>query len=227
MVSEKIKEKISIICFVGFLQFIVLTFIAFFFYTGGTVWDPTSPGYSFFYNFFSDLGMINSYSGAPNTIAAVIFFIAIMVFGLSTIILFIIFPFTFIEDLKLKIVSIIGSVFGVLCGIMSIGVAFTPGDILPNEHNIFAAYFYLFAFFAAVIYSLAFLLSKEYSNINALVWLIFGVTDFIYCSWILANMVVTGPEILFGQAGGQKLMIYLWVISYILTSYNMWKLSKR
>ena len=51
-------------------QFIFLTVIAMLIYPGGTRSDPDAPGYTFFHNFFSELGFTVTRSGAPNPVAA-------------------------------------------------------------------------------------------------------------------------------------------------------------
>ena len=40
----------------GMVQLVILTSIAMFFYAGGTRLNPSAPGYSFWANWFSDLG---------------------------------------------------------------------------------------------------------------------------------------------------------------------------
>ena len=54
------REWVYAAVMVGCIQFVVLTVIAMVFYPGGTHGDPTTKGYSFFRNFFSDLGFIHS-----------------------------------------------------------------------------------------------------------------------------------------------------------------------
>jgi len=49
------------------------------FYRGGTITDPASAGYSFFTNFFSDLGMTVGHAGQPKTVSMVLFMVALSI----------------------------------------------------------------------------------------------------------------------------------------------------
>lgn len=55
------------------VTFVVMTLCAMLLYGGGTVTDPIRPGYSFFQNFFSDLGMTVASSGRSNLASLVLF----------------------------------------------------------------------------------------------------------------------------------------------------------
>jgi len=131
------KKDIFPLTVIGGIQFLILTVIAMITYTGGTRLDPTSKGYSFFSNFFSDLGRTISYSGEVNTVSAIIFFIALVGLGLSFLGYFLIIPELFTEtDEEVKysrIVSLIGK-----CSVVAfIGIAFAPANLLPLIHDIF------------------------------------------------------------------------------------------
>ena len=71
------------------IQFIILTVIAMLIYPGGTQTDPSSEGYSFWRNFFSELGMTVTESGASNPIGAVLFFAALTGAGMALILFFV------------------------------------------------------------------------------------------------------------------------------------------
>jgi hypothetical membrane protein len=70
------RTRIFDLVVAGCLGFIVLTALAMLVYPGGTASDATTRGYSFFTNFFSDLGRTQARNGEPNTMAASLFFIA-------------------------------------------------------------------------------------------------------------------------------------------------------
>lgn len=76
-------SKLPWITILGILQLLILSLVAMFFYTGGTLNDPHSLGYSFCLNKFSDLGMSISYSGKSNWISFWIFNPSLTLFGAS------------------------------------------------------------------------------------------------------------------------------------------------
>ena len=82
----------------GMVQLVILTSIAMFFYAGGTRLNPSAPGYSFWANWFSDLGRTKGYSGKDNTVSMIIFIIATSVRGISLIITAIALPYFFREN---------------------------------------------------------------------------------------------------------------------------------
>lgn len=59
----------------GVVQYAILTSIAMFFYAGGTALNPNTSGYTFWANFFSDLGRTRAWSGRNNTISLIIWII--------------------------------------------------------------------------------------------------------------------------------------------------------
>lgn len=79
----------------GAVQVVILTRVAMFFYAGGTAINPNAPGYTFWANFFSDLGRTRAWSGRENTISHIIFTITWIVWFISGIIMFLAFYFFF------------------------------------------------------------------------------------------------------------------------------------
>jgi hypothetical protein len=57
----KLFTVIMAIC----LSFPILTTLSMLLYPGGIRVDPTTEGYHFFQNFFSDLGLTQTYAGGP------------------------------------------------------------------------------------------------------------------------------------------------------------------
>ena len=72
----------------GCAQFIVLTVIAMFFYPGGTKANPETAGYSFWSNFFSDLGRTATYAGDSNTVSSSLFITALLLGALVLVFFF-------------------------------------------------------------------------------------------------------------------------------------------
>ena len=70
------KRWAYILSMVGCAQFIFFTFLGMIFYAGGTYKDPSIEGYSFFMNFFSDIGRTVAHSDESNLPAFVFFSLA-------------------------------------------------------------------------------------------------------------------------------------------------------
>ncbi len=81
----KIRMKQAIVI-MGIAQFIVLTTIAMFLYPGGNAVDASATHFEFWFNVFSDLGMLRNPRGQFNGICTILFNSAIFVLGACLIV---------------------------------------------------------------------------------------------------------------------------------------------
>ena len=166
------RELFFILCMISTIQWFILTSVAMFFYTGGTRVDPGAPGYSFWANFFSDLGRTKSHSGKDNTISYILFTITFSVGGICTILFAIAFPYFFTEIKIERQLSIIGSFFIVIMGIVTIGIAFAPWDIYVEEHDLLAFIEGLTSSIGRMLYIYVIFHNKKYPNRYAFTYII-------------------------------------------------------
>jgi hypothetical protein len=162
------------------VQFIFLTFVAMLTYRGGTHSDPSSQGYSFSHNFLSSLGLTRAPNGEPNMVSAILFFIAMASAGLGLALYFAVVPQFFWYRRLTRLLSLAGSLFGVICGVSFMGIAFTPADILPRLHTQFFLLAYRTLLVAVVFYLLAIYLNREYPNRYASFYLFLAVLLGVY-----------------------------------------------
>jgi len=205
---------------VACLLFPILTALAMFFYPGGTRTNPGAPGYSFFENFFSELGLSQSYAGGPQTASFMLFTTALTLAGAALVLYYGLAPSLFWETTRLKVLSILGSIFGIISGISFIGVAFTPADLYLAPHAFFVQLAFLAIFIAVTFYAVAIFLQPDFPNRFGWVNLSFGFLLGIYI-WLLFNG--PSPESHPGlviQVTGQKIIAYAAVISMFITAYG-------
>ena len=122
------RTRIFDLVIVGCLGFVVLTALAMLVYPGGTGSDAMTRGYSFFTNFFSDLGRTQARNGEPNTMAAPLFFIALSGAGAVLIAFSVAFARFFTRTRLDRALATLGALAGVVAGACFIGVAFTPAN---------------------------------------------------------------------------------------------------
>jgi hypothetical protein len=205
---------------VGCVQFVVLTLVAMLFYPGGTATDPTTRGYSFFTNFFSELGLTRTHTGGPNTISFILFFVALTLAGAGLVLFFVAFRWFFAQARAGRVLSAIGTLFGVISGICFIGVAWTPANLRLGLHGQFVMWAFE-AFPVAVIpYAVAILLHKSYPKRFAVVFVAFAALLVLYLVLMIRGPGFATPQGVMIQATGQKVIVYASIVTILIQSLS-------
>ena len=199
------------------IVFVLFNAIAMLAYPGGSVDNKLSlkeegsqVGYSFFNNFFSDLGQTVSHSGDSNWVSFIFFNISLCVIGLCFIMLF--YKVGSIFN-KYKTLSNIGTVCGILSGFCYIGVALTPSNVFLTWHIIFAEWIFRFLFISSLICSILIFKTKDFDNKYAFSFIVFSimVLAYIFISQFYLRDVRIHPEDLSAHVISQK-MIAFWIL---------------
>jgi hypothetical membrane protein len=220
MSTRNWRQYVFLATIVGCIQFVLLTFIAMLFYPGGTHDEPNAKGYSFFNNFFSDLGLTVSPSGETNTVSFILFILSLTLAGLA-IILFFITSTDLFKNTPGRTPSLLGSIVGVFSGLSYIGIAFTPADLYLEWHGNFVLLAFSSFLLVVILYTIAIYLNKGYPNRYAYVYLVFAVLLAIYL-WLL----FAGPNDIRIQATGQKAIVYAEIICMFIQAYGAWNIEK-
>jgi NAD-dependent dihydropyrimidine dehydrogenase PreA subunit len=141
------------------VQFLVLTLLAMLFYPGGTLYDASTVGYSFFGNFFSELGITLTYTGKSNAVSAVIFTFSLTVFGIGIAAFFAATQYIVGTARSGRAAARAGAVFGIAAGLAFIGVAATPANRLLGMHVAFLCIAFPAVMIAAALHSVALFLA--------------------------------------------------------------------
>ncbi|MHA2100126.1 MAG: hypothetical protein ACW99A_15735, partial [Candidatus Kariarchaeaceae archaeon] len=220
------KEDIFPLTVIGIIQFLILSIIAMFTYKGGTRLDPTSKGYSFFSNFFSDLGRTISYSGEVNTVSAFIFFITLIGLGLSFLGYFLIIPELFTETDKGIKYSKLASSLGKCSVVAFIGIAFTPANLLPLIHDLLVVTGFTLV---AVVSGISFILTSKDSRFAQKYTIVYLVLFFVILGYgglsLFIPRIIT-PTHLIIRATTQKIVVYSLIFSFLFQNYGVWKIMK-
>ncbi len=191
--------------------FVALTFIAMLFYPGGTITDPATRGYSFFNNFFSELGFV--YTRGSNWVAAILFFVALTLAGAGLVLFFAAFRQFFSHNPTSDRFSRLGSLFGVVSGMCFIGVALVPGDVWLDGHIQFVLWAFRTFPVAAVMYAIAIFRDPHYPKRFGGVFVLFGLLLVGYMLLLELGPDYTTPQGMVIQATGQKTIVYASIIS--------------
>lgn len=189
--------------------FVFLTMGAMALYPGGTALDPSTKGYHFFENFFSDLGRtVARGSEKPNPVGSRLFFVSLFGAGLALGTFFVAFARFFWEGLAQRVATTAGVLSGLLSAGNFLGIALCPANLLPREHVnfVFGAFkcFPLTVFFFVV----AMLLSRTYPKRGAWVFVAFLVVLLAYLGLITSGPPPNSSSGLMIQSGGQKAVVY-------------------
>lgn len=208
---------------VACIQYVILSAIAMLFYGGGTLINPLSPGYSFFGNFFSDLGRTVALSGTPNTTSFIIFTISAITMSVSLIPFSIAMPNFFKQDKMEYKVSVFASFVGILAGIFLITTVLTPWDIFHNVHLTVGNFYSLSGLAVITLFSFVMIRNKKYNNIYALAFIVLAVIAFIYSIIVLVGPEFTTLEGLIIQVTMQKIVQYSFLTCFFIQGYGAWK----
>ncbi|MFX0059200.1 MAG: hypothetical protein ACFE85_14235 [Candidatus Hodarchaeota archaeon] len=219
------RRNSFLLIIIGPLQYIICTSIAMIFYAGGTFTNPNATGYSFWQNFFSDLGRTIALSGNSNTISLIIFMISAIILVFSLILYVFAIPIFFKEKLYHFRISRINLFLGTLTGVFMFGVLFTPWDIFSDIHLTFSKLFSLTSLVVLIYLTYIIIKNENYPNIYAYLYLIVIVIALVYTFIVLIGPELITQEGLILQASAQKISQYSWLICFMIQGYGSLKLD--
>ncbi len=220
------KKWAFILNMVGCAQFILFTFIGMLLYTGGTYNDPTIPGYSFFLNFFSDIGRTVSHSGESNLAAFVFFSLAFFIVGLFLMPSFLAFPDFFEKGSIEYWISLVGSILGMFSAFCFSGITFAPSDVNSAAHTFFVYAGFLVGSFASLLYLISIFFDKTYPRKYGYNFMVFSVILALYLVLLFAGPSIETTSGLIIQVTGQKIVLYTFAICLFIPGYGAWTMEK-
>lgn len=206
---RKAFDMVVIAC----VGFVILTALAMCFYPGGARHNRHAEGYSFFVNYFSDLGRTQALNGAPNSISSPLFSLALGVAGLALALFFVAFATFFWQGFGMRVLCGYGSAFGIIAGLCFLGIACTPSNLYPSLHSTFVQWAFKTFLMAAVIYSGVIFSKRDYPRAAVWIFSLFALGLASYVALLMYGPGASTPNGLFIQATGQKLISYAAVIS--------------
>ena len=223
---EKVKKYSFIFPCIGAICFLLFTFIAMLLYSGGSQYYPNDPGYSFSQNYFSDLGMRTSYSNNSNIISSLLFLFATIFMGLSMIPYFLVFPTLFTKKSWQQILTIFGSLLGLISAIAYIGIGFTPWDLYLTAHMYFVYIAFPLTLPTILVYIMASLNSKEMPKLISMIYILLTLilAGYLY----LLFFGPSGSEVArLIQVIGQKIIVYAEVLTFFAQGFILYKHHKK
>lgn len=207
----------------GALQFFVLSAIAMRHYPGGTIHNRTSTGYSFLYNYFSDLGRLQSWNGQYNAMSNFYFTNSLTLAGAGLTIFFIVLPVVFRSEAgrRFALAAALTGIFAALC---YIGIARTPLDVNYWRHTLYVRAGFISFLAMSLCFALAIFSEPNYPKHFGYAFILFGGILFVQIAiMILGPRSWSSPHALFLQATAQKIVVYAELVCMM---YQCWGVSK-
>lgn len=223
----KLQKIIYLLTFASNLLFIILTSIAMLTYPGGIQSDPTTTGYIFFKNFFSDLGRITAFSGDSNLISRTLFVLALLIEGLSLIAYFSFVLPLFKDNKKAIWLSRLGTLSGIVAALGYILLGMVPLDLHPIAHGTFTFIAFIGTFIALIFYLVAIFNTSSYPNGCAWLFIACSILSLTYII-ILFGGGTSGPlSNLILQSISQKIIVYIQIIIFAVQALASYYVLQR
>ena len=203
------KKDVSLfavtVSLIAVIQFIVMTFLAGFFYPGG---------YSIVKNYFSDLGQVYVQNHL-NSISSIMFMFAVFLIVLFLIPYWYLLKKIFSESKLEHVLSNLGLVTGLISSISLVFVALNPVDTRVNTHIFFALLFFLGFGLSIVFYSINFLRYKEFRPLVFSIGLLLLIAYLVY-EQSLEKIAIIDPF-------WEKLVGYLYFVWIFIVDFILWR----
>lgn len=199
-----------------------MTLLAMLFYPGGTYTDPYTQGYSFFENFFSELGLLHTHLGGEKLLSLALFAPALVMAGIGLILFFLAFLQFFHKNKVEHNLSSLGSALGILSGLCFIGVV-VPADVHMGIHK--GSVMWAFRLFPAAILCYLPLLFKDKKFHRRYGW---TLVAFFLLLVIYLLLLELGPGIttyagMLIQAVGQKVIVYASILTIMFQAWGAFR----
>lgn len=203
-----IKKLILYLGVICAIQFFVSSTLAMMVYPGGTIHDRTSEGYSFFNNYFSDLGRTQAWNRQPNHRSNLFFQSSLIIVGASLVLFFLILP-SFFQSSEAQFIAVVAALCGIIGALCYIGIALTPLDYNYYRHTLFVRAGFICFLAMCFFYATAIFNESDYPNRYAWALLLFAAVLFIQVAIMLGGpRSWSSPEALRLQATAQKIVVY-------------------
>ena len=209
------------------VAFFVMTILAMLLYPGGSVAVPESESYSFFLNFFSDLGQTHVGSGTSNAPSMLLFAIALTLVAFGLTAFFIAFSRLFSTSTIAVWLSRIAIVCGLIASVSFVGVALTPWNLYLQAHNVFVHWAFRSLLGAIVLLLISTFLEPGFGRRFGLYFAVFAALLTAYVGLLAFGPSAATPQGSIIQATGQKIIAYASILAILIESLAARKYLQR
>jgi len=204
--------------------YFVLTIVAMLLYPGGSVARPDSESYSFFLNFFSDLGQTHvgyGSSGASNLPSMLLFAFALISTALALALFFILFATLFGRSTSALWLARAAAACSIVTCVSFTGVALTPWNLFLQAHNAFVTLAFRSFLVALVLLIAALMLEPGMPRRFGAVFGAFAALLAVYVGLLALGPAASTPLGSIVQATGQKVIAYASIVTVLVQSLSV------
>jgi hypothetical protein len=216
MLTLQDRIRCSVSCLIGGILFIILTFFGMLFYPGGHQGDSNTIGYSFFNNYFSDLGRTVSYSGEQNIVSCILFILAMLTAAVSVFLYFHTIKSYFKQTKKLQLLMNVAYSCAIITAINFCLIAAVPTNIHLLLHRIFVLIAFTATFISTIIYMIMIILNPAYPNTSAYILLGYNIILVSYLVLLYSAIAIDSLSFYLIQTIAQKIVIYSQIVVFIV-----------
>ena len=216
--------KVSFFSFAifGGIQFIILMIITPFFYSGGSWNNYLNQGYSFTWNYLSDLGMIYSLSGELNSLSRILFTTTLVIVGIAEIAFCCAFVLLFGKK-QLSSLKITPLITGLLYGLCYVIIGFLPLDIFSTPHTILVFISSFLKFITIIFYIIIIFKNLDYPKFYAYLYISYQSIFLVFVFFLIISTNDLLLPFLPTCIVGQKITFYLEAIVFIIQAIGSLK----
>lgn len=209
------------------LLFFVLSSWAMAEYPGGTIHDRTTEGYSFWYNYFSDLGRTRSWNGAPNGLSSRLFQAGLLTAGASLGVYFLVLPSIFRKE-EARFLAMVASILGLMAAVSYIGIALYPLNVNYRLHTVFVRAGFIAFLAMSLFYTLSILNEPGYPRHYARAFAVFtAILGIQVAVMLFGPRSWSSPGALLLQASAQKVVVYAEILCMAYQGAGAWRRASR
>ena len=145
------------------------------------------------------MGAVIAKNGELNYVSSALFSIALVIVAVALVPFWLIMRSPFTKSKREKVLSILGSSFGLISFPFLIGVAISPIDTQLDTHIIMTLIFFSLFVLATLLHSVVIILNQDYPKYSAIVgFVLFGISTVILIDPLAMYVAFLQTVVLYG-----------------------------
>jgi hypothetical membrane protein len=216
-------SRASSILALGGIQYLVLSTIAMVLYPGGTKYDPSTTGYSFWNNMLSDMGRTVAHNGVPNAASCALFITTMWILAATFVPFYISLSRRFTATPETVRNARVAVLLGIITGLLLALSASFPQDLFSQLHLRLAQFSFVALAPSTLVYWRLVRGDAGFPRPCAPTFLAFAIIILVGIVVTIASGSGTDAVTVTVQATAQKVIVYAWNACMPVEAWCLWK----